>query len=198
MKKKVSKEILCETAFRLYVLRDRSQTCPFLFFLSLPPLGADSPCQGEMSRRDSGYRDRCPSAHTGADEGAGSRPLSCRGAHCAPAVFNPNSAVGAGPRPARRPFCRARPPGRAARVYHVSAVGAAHWAARIYQQAHSALIPNICIQTSHKGRNSSLFEQTQSLPLIRLACGQPPSPRRRLNEKEEFYLWQPIKQPIIN
>ena len=29
LKKKVSKEILCETAFRLLVLRDRSQTCPF-------------------------------------------------------------------------------------------------------------------------------------------------------------------------
>ena len=29
MKKKVSKEILCETAFRLLVLRDRPRTCPF-------------------------------------------------------------------------------------------------------------------------------------------------------------------------
>ena len=29
LKKKVSKEILCETAFRLLVLRDRSRTCPF-------------------------------------------------------------------------------------------------------------------------------------------------------------------------
>ena len=56
LKKKVSKEILCETAFRLYVLRDRSQTCPFLFFLSLPP-GEKVPPEG-------------------ADEGAGSRPLS--------------------------------------------------------------------------------------------------------------------------
>ncbi len=56
MKKKVSKEILCETAFRLCVLRDRSQTCPFLFFLSLPP-GEKVPPEG-------------------ADEGAGSRPLS--------------------------------------------------------------------------------------------------------------------------
>ena len=37
-------------------------------------------------------------------------------------------------------------------------------AARIYQQAHSALITNICIQTSHKGPNSSLFERTPSLP----------------------------------
>ena len=43
LKKKVSKEILCETAFRLCVLRDRSQTCPFLFFLSLPPLGEGAP-----------------------------------------------------------------------------------------------------------------------------------------------------------
>ena len=32
------------------------------------------------------------------------------------------------------------------------------------QQAHSAPIPNICIQTYHKGPNFSLFEQTQSLP----------------------------------
>ena len=39
-------------------------------------------------------------------------------------------------------------------------------AARIYQQAHSALIPNICIQTSHKGPNSSLFERAQSLPPV--------------------------------
>ena len=45
MKKKVSKEILCETVFRLYVLRDRSQTCPFLFFLSLPP-GEKVPPEG--------------------------------------------------------------------------------------------------------------------------------------------------------
>ena len=37
---------------------------------AFPPQGADSPCQGEMSRRDGGDRDRCPSAHTGADEGA--------------------------------------------------------------------------------------------------------------------------------
>jgi len=41
--------------------------------------------------------------------------------------------------------------------------GSALWAARP-QQAHSALIPNICIQTSHKGTNPSLFEQPQSLP----------------------------------
>ena len=172
---------MCETAFRLCVLRDRSKTCPFLFFLSLPPGGRLPLSRGRfplsggngrrpkgvgmMSRRDKGDRDRCPSAHTGADEGPGSRPLSCRGAHCAPAVFYPNSAAGAGPRPARRPFCRARPPGRAARVYHVSAVGAAHRAAR--QQAHSAPIPNICIQTSHKGPNSSLFERGQSLPCKR-------------------------------
>ena len=88
LKKKVSKEIFCETVFRLCVLRDRSQTCPFLFFLSLPPWGKVPP--------------------KGADEGAGSRPLSCRGAHCAPAVFNPNSAAGAGPRPT--PFVgRGRP-----------------------------------------------------------------------------------------
>ena len=39
-----------------------------------------------------------------------------------------------------------------------------HVAARIHQQVHSALIPNICIQTSHKGPNSSLFERTPSLP----------------------------------
>ena len=32
------------------------------------------------------------------------------------------------------------------------------------QQAHSAPIPNICIQTSHKAPNSSLFERPQSLP----------------------------------
>ena len=51
MKKKGTKEILCETAFRLCVLRDRSQTCPFLFFLSLPPWGKVPP--------------------KGADEGAG-------------------------------------------------------------------------------------------------------------------------------
>ena len=44
-----------------------------------------------------------------------------------------------------------------------SLVGAAHRAARP-QQAHSATIPNICIQTSHKGDNSSLFEQNKSLP----------------------------------
>ena len=74
-------------------------------------------------------------------------------------------AVGAGPRPTcpRDSIpCRARPPGRAARACHVSAVGAAHWAARP-QQAHSAPIPNICIQTSYKGINSSLFEWTHSL-----------------------------------
>ena len=66
-----------------------------------------------MSRRDRGDRDRCPSAHTGADEGAGSRPLACRGAHCAPAVFSHN------PRRGRvsSPACRL-------------SVGAAHWAAR--------------------------------------------------------------------
>ena len=160
----------------------------------------------------------------GADEGAGSRLLSCRGAHCAPAVFNPNSAAGAGPRPARRPFCRARPPGRAARVYHVSAVGAAHRATR--QQAHSARIPNICIQTSHKGPNSSLFERGQSLPCKRegdrrrrwrdsisstsFEDGIPQSPpeggdsplsqggRCTNSNKEEFTLWRPIKQPIIS
>ena len=68
-----------------------------LFVFPKPsPWGADSPCQGEMSRRDRGDRNRCPSAHTGADEGPGFHPLSCRGAHCAPTVFNPNSAVGAG------------------------------------------------------------------------------------------------------
>ena len=32
------------------------------------------------------------------------------------------------------------------------------------KQAYSTLIPNICIQTSHKGINPSLFEQAQSLP----------------------------------
>ena len=32
------------------------------------------------------------------------------------------------------------------------------------EKAHSALIPNICIQTSHKGPNFSLFERTPSLP----------------------------------
>ena len=162
---------MCETAFRLCVLRDRFQTCPFLFFLSLPPWGKVPP--------------------KGADEGPGSRTLSCRGAHCAPAFFaqtppqgrvssparqkraderqNPKDVNGVHRRRAgacpRRPFCRARPPGRAARACHVSDVGAAHRAAR--QQAHSAPIPNICIQTSHKGPNSSLFERGQSLPCKR-------------------------------
>ena len=36
LKKKVGKEILCETAFRLYASRDRSKTCPFS--LSKKPL----------------------------------------------------------------------------------------------------------------------------------------------------------------
>ena len=90
---------MCETAFRLCVLRDRFQTCPFLFFLSLPPGGKVPP--------------------EGADEGTGSRLLSCRGGTSGPPVL---------------------------------------------QQAHSTLIPNICIQTSHKRQNPSLFEQPQSLP----------------------------------
>ena len=128
------------------------KTCPFLFFLSLPPGGRLPLSRGRfplsggngrgpkgvgmMSRRDRGDRDRYPSAHTGADEGPGSRPLSCRGAHCAPAFFaqtppqgrvssparqkgaderqNPKDVNGlhrhrAGTCP-RRPFCRARPP----------------------------------------------------------------------------------------
>ena len=77
---------------------------------------------GMMSRRDRGDRDRCPSAHTGADEGPGFRLLSCRGGTSGPPVL---------------------------------------------QQAHSATIPNICIQTSHKGENPSLFKRGQSLPCKR-------------------------------
>ena len=35
------------------------------------------------------------------------------------------------------------------------------------KSAHNPLIPNICIQTSHKGVNFSLFERGQSLPCKR-------------------------------
>ena len=34
---------MCEAPLRLCVLRDRSQTCPFLLFMSLPPLGEGAP-----------------------------------------------------------------------------------------------------------------------------------------------------------
>ena len=94
------------------------------------------------------------------------------------------------------------------------------------QQAHSTLIPNICIQTSYKGTNFSLFERLKAslvkgrgtaeggggipfsaeVPKDRIPQSPPDGGDSPLSQgghcanpnKEEFYLWRPVKQPIIS
>ena len=94
------------------------------------------------------------------------------------------------------------------------------------KSAHNPLIPNICIQTSHKGANYSLFEGPKAslvkgrgtaeggggilfpaeVPKDRIPQSPPDGGDSPLSQgglctnpnKEEFYLWQVITQPIIS